>query len=60
MNAFYDELAEWWPLLSPVAEYADAAREVRRLLADRRPAARRVLERGRGGGHLAHHPREGW
>lgn len=60
MNVFYDELAEWWPLLSPVAEYADEAREVRRLLAERRPAARRVLELGCGGGHLAHHLREGW
>lgn len=52
----YDELADWWPLMSPPEEYAAEAEPVARLLSagiDRmRP---RLLELGAGGGHLASH-----
>lgn len=55
MNLFYGELAPWWPLISPVEDYADEAEVLRELLAARRPGAARLLELGSGGGHLAHH-----
>lgn len=52
----YDELADWWPLMSAPEEYAKEAEDVARLLcpdgADRRLT---VLELGSGGGHLASH-----
>lgn len=52
----YDELAHWWPLMSPPAEYEAEAAEVARLLgSDERIAPRHVLELGSGGGHLASH-----
>jgi len=52
----YDELADWWPLMSPPEEYAAEAVHVRRLLAPPAPAGRaRLLELGAGGGHLASH-----
>ncbi|MCA8941424.1 MAG: class I SAM-dependent methyltransferase [Planctomycetes bacterium] len=50
----YDELADWWPLLSPAVDYEDEAREVAELL--RRSTdgeVRTVLELGCGGGSLA-------
>src|SRR5690606_9113181 len=53
---FYDDLAPWWPLISPVSDYAGEAAYFAGLLA--RSAAipvREVLELGSGGGHLAHH-----
>jgi SAM-dependent methyltransferase len=52
----YDELAEWWPILSGPAEYVEEASEYVRLL---RAAAtgpiREVLELGSGGGSNAFH-----
>lgn len=50
----YDELAEWWPLMSPPERYADEAERYLRLLqqACTRPV-RSVLELGSGAGHLA-------
>lgn len=52
----YDELADWWPLMSPPEEYAAEAVHVARLLAPPAPAGRaRLLELGAGGGHLASH-----
>lgn len=57
MTLFYGELAAWWPLISPVDDYADEALEVLRLVRERRPHARTLLELGSGGGHLAHHLR---
>jgi SAM-dependent methyltransferase len=51
MERFYGELASWWPLISPVEEYAEEATEAARLLGP----ARDVLELGSGGGHLAAH-----
>jgi ubiquinone/menaquinone biosynthesis C-methylase UbiE len=52
----YGELADWWPLLSAPAVYAEEAESYRRLLteaADRPPET--VLELGSGGGNNAFH-----
>jgi SAM-dependent methyltransferase len=52
----YDDLAGWWPLLSPPSEYeAEAADLLLRLgrAPDSRPAT--LLELGAGGGSLAYH-----
>jgi SAM-dependent methyltransferase len=48
----YDELAEWWPLLSPPEEYADEAADLLSLL-DAAGRHRTMLELGSGGGSLA-------
>ncbi len=50
---FYSRLAHWWPLISPVADYAEEAAEFERVLADALPEARTALELGSGGGHNA-------
>ena len=51
----YDDLAGWWPLISPVEEYtADAA--ILRAVFDAAPApVRTILDLGSGGGHVAWH-----
>lgn len=56
MPKMYDELAAWWPLLSPAAEYEEEAAFYARMLdeASERPI-RTVLELGSGGGHNASH-----
>ncbi|MCF1503687.1 class I SAM-dependent methyltransferase [Afifella sp. H1R] len=52
----YDELADWWPLMSPPEDYAAEAGPVARLLAPNAGTHRpRLLELGAGGGHLASH-----
>ena len=52
----YDELAEWWPLLSSPAEYAGEAEFFRRLIDEASGgAARTMLELGSGGGNDAYH-----
>lgn len=51
--AFYGELAEWWPLISPVEDYAEEAAEAARLLQTAAIPVREVLELGSGGGHNA-------
>ena len=52
----YDELADWWPLMSPPEDYEAEAKPVARLLAANVTLARpRLLELGAGGGHLASH-----
>ncbi len=52
----YDELAEWWPLLSPPGEYEEEAADLLRLLGpDANPGPRTLLELGCGGGSLAFH-----
>ena len=52
----YEDLADWWPLMSPPEEYAAESGPVASLLlvnvAKDRP---RLLELGAGGGHLASH-----
>lgn len=52
----YDELAEWWPLFSAPADYAEEAAFFARVLTDAcKPAPRTVLELGSGGGNNALH-----
>ena len=52
----YDELASWWPLLSPPSDYEEEAAFYARMLdeACERPI-RTMLELGSGGGHNASH-----
>lgn len=54
----YAELAPWWPVLSPVEEYAEDAVEVDGLLRTARRPVHTVLELGSGGGHVAAHLRD--
>jgi hypothetical protein len=51
----YDELAEWWPLMSPAAEYLEEAEFYQRALLEacRRPRPRTLMELGSGGGNNA-------
>jgi SAM-dependent methyltransferase len=50
----YDQLADWWPLFSAPADYAEEAAFFARVLNDAgRPAPRTVLELGSGGGNNA-------
>jgi SAM-dependent methyltransferase len=55
MHVFYSELAPFWPLVSPVEEYADEAAWIAHAIAGRAPSARTLLELGSGGGHNAFH-----
>lgn len=55
MNLFYGELASLWPLVSPVEHAAEESAEIVRLLRQRVPHARSLLELGSGGGHVAYH-----
>lgn len=57
MKLFYEELAPWWPLLSPVSDYEEEASELSRVIEARLPDARTVLELGSGGGNNAFHLR---
>jgi SAM-dependent methyltransferase len=51
----YAELARWWPLLSPPADYAEEAPFFLGLLREGGRAPRALLELGCGGGSLAWH-----
>jgi SAM-dependent methyltransferase len=51
----YQDLAEWWPLISPPGEYAEEAAFAARLLRGAGRPVREVLELGSGGGHCASH-----
>jgi SAM-dependent methyltransferase len=53
MTAFYGELADWWPLISPVEDYREEAAEAARTLRTAAIPVRDVLELGSGGGHNA-------
>lgn len=55
MHRLYDDLAPWWPLLSPPAHYVEEAADLRARLAQHatRPG-HTLLELGSGGGSLAH------
>jgi SAM-dependent methyltransferase len=55
VTRFYSDLARWWPLISPVADYAGEAREYARVMRAALPDAQTVLELGSGGGHNAFH-----
>lgn len=52
---FYTELARFWPLISPVEDYAEEAEEALRWLSLARRPVTTVLELGSGGGHNAAH-----
>jgi SAM-dependent methyltransferase len=52
----YDDIAEWWPVISPPSEYAEeAALYVEMILASACRQVREVLELGSGGGNNASH-----
>jgi SAM-dependent methyltransferase len=51
----YRELAGWWPLISPPAQYADDAASLARVFAAAPLPVREVLDLGSGGGHVAMH-----
>ncbi len=54
MHVFYDTLAPWWPLISPVTEYEGEMHAFIQLINVYAPNARTMLELGSGGGHNAH------
>lgn len=51
----YRDLAGWWPLISPVEEYAEEAAWLTGVLGAAPSPVRRVLDLGSGGGHVAVH-----
>lgn len=51
----YQDLAEWWPLISPPEEYAEECAFAARVLRQGSGTVREVLELGSGGGHCASH-----
>ena len=59
MTKLYDDLADWWPVISPPSEYAEEAVLYVDMLreAARRPI-REVLELGSGGGNNASHMKQ--
>lgn len=54
-HRFYGDLAVWWPLMSPPAEYAEEAAFAATVLRSAAIPVREVLELGSGGGHNAAH-----
>lgn len=51
----YEDLAGWWPLISPPGEYAAEAAYLAAVLRTADIPVREVLELGSGGGHVASH-----
>jgi SAM-dependent methyltransferase len=52
----YDDIADWWPVISPPSEYAEEAElYVEMICASARRPVREVLELGSGGGNNASH-----
>jgi SAM-dependent methyltransferase len=51
----YQELADWWPLISPPGEYAAEAAYLARLFGAAPIEVHAVLDLGSGGGHVAVH-----
>ena len=56
-HRLYRDLADWWPLISDPAEYAEEAAEAARHLGSAAVPAHDVLELGSGGGNNAVHLR---
>jgi SAM-dependent methyltransferase len=55
-NRLYNDLAHWWPVISPPEEYLDEARYWRQALREKLGSGRHeILELGVGGGHLLSH-----
>jgi len=52
---FYNDLAAWWPLISPPEEYVEEAAFAATQLESASIPVREVLELGSGGGHNAFH-----
>jgi SAM-dependent methyltransferase len=52
---FYGDLARWWPLISPPAEYEEESEFIASLLQQASIPVETVLELGSGGGHVASH-----
>jgi SAM-dependent methyltransferase len=55
----YEDLAPWWPLISPPGEYAAEAAYLAAVLAAAPGGSARVLDLGCGGGHVAVHLKAG-
>jgi SAM-dependent methyltransferase len=55
----YGELASWWPLISPPAEYAEDAALIEAVFGSAGQQVHTVLDLGSGGGHVATHLRPG-
>jgi len=53
--SLYGELAEWWPAISPPAEYADDGAVINAIFASAARPVLTVLDLGSGGGHVALH-----
>lgn len=51
----YTDLADWWPLISPLAEYERDAAALAKVFASALLPVREVLDLGSGGGHVAWH-----
>jgi SAM-dependent methyltransferase len=51
----YQELADWWPLISPPGEYAAEAAYLAEMFTTAAIDVREVLDLGSGGGHVAAH-----
>jgi SAM-dependent methyltransferase len=51
----YQDLAGWWPLISPPAEYAQEAAYLAEVFRSAAIPVREVLDLGSGGGHVATH-----
>jgi len=51
----YSDLADWWPLISPPAEYADEATHLAAVFDTAATGVREVLDLGSGGGGVAVH-----
>jgi SAM-dependent methyltransferase len=56
-HRFYGDLAPWWPLISPVAEYESEAAFIATLLHSATLPVGELLELGSGGGNVASHLR---
>ncbi len=54
----YQELADWWPLISPPEEYAEEAACLADVFSSAAIPVREVLDLGSGGGHVAVHMKE--
>jgi SAM-dependent methyltransferase len=57
--SLYRELASWWPLISPPAEYSDDATLIDAVFASAGQPVRTLLDLGSGGGHVAAHLKHG-
>ncbi len=60
MKTFYETLAAWWPLISPLADYESENQQIMRLIQARSPSSRTMLELGSGGGHNAYYLKQAY